>query len=255
MKRKLLVTLLTLTLLTTLVGCGDGVSSKDVGHQDILEQVENGEYVAPPTADEIASDTDVSSETIVTNEMGWVIESANLEECDESIKALVKDVSTEYAPYLYVGYTVEDNTIKYAFSGFKGDQKCAIFVIQSTDNKLTYEYDDYSEIFEILAPAGPTNEFEPTPADPSTLITEPGWEPGQNNSENNVEDTSDNDALEENSEETTEEDTENSEVEENESEDTELSEETEDSSEETTENSEDETERVGDTKNVNKRNN
>jgi len=247
MKRKLVVTLLALTLVTSLVGCGDGVSSNNVGHQDILEQVENGEYVAPPTMEEIASDQDVPS--VLTNEMGWVIESANLEDCDESIKALVKDVSSEYAPYLYVGYTVEDNTIKYAFSGFKGDQKCAIFVIQSTDNKLTYEYDDYSEIFEILAPAGPTNELEPTPADPSTLITEPGWEPGQNNSE----DASDTDAVEDNSEETTDEETESSDTEETDSENVEPSEETSDSSEETEENSEDVSDRVGSLKNIDKR--
>lgn len=246
MKRKLVVTLLALTLVTSLVGCGDGVSSNNVGHQDILEQVENGEYVAPPTMDEIASDQDVPS--VLTNEMGWVIESANLEDCDESIKALVKDVSSEYAPYLYVGYTVEDNTIKYAFSGFKGDQKCAIFVIQTTDNKLTYEYDDYSEIFEILAPAGPTNEFEPTPADPSTLITEPGWEPGQNNSE----DATETDA-EENSEETSDEETETSDTEETDSENVEPSEETSDSSEETEENSEDVSDKVGSLKNIDKR--
>lgn len=170
MKRKFLFTsLLLVTTMTILAGCGS-TSTKEYGHQEVLEQVADGTY----NPNSVSTNTDA-----VVNEQGWVIESANYEDCSDEIKALTKDLEDGYAPYLYVGYKVDTttNTIKYAFSAFNPkNQKSIVYVIQTVDNKLTYEFGDYSDIQTILVPEEELNDYVPEP-DPSTLITEPGYDP------------------------------------------------------------------------------
>lgn len=140
MKKKLWSVLLVSVMCLSIVGCG-----KKAGRQDILEQVKNDTY--NPVAISDASPNDPNAVDIGEN--GWVIETQTKDNIDPEIQDLLNHVKN-FDCKMYVGYKVEDKSIKYAFTGLNNDnERTLIYVIQDTKNKCTVEIGNYEDINNI----------------------------------------------------------------------------------------------------------
>lgn len=132
-KLKVICSIITLSSCLLLSGCG---SNK--GRPEVLKQVKEGTYTIESDADSISS----------TN---WKIESVQIEEADESIKALIEDMQNNITITIYIGYKVEGDSIKYAFIGSnENDEPTIMYAIQTTSNKITYVEGNYSDMNNIL---------------------------------------------------------------------------------------------------------
>lgn len=131
-KLKVICSIITLSSCLLLSGCG---SNK--GRPEVLKQVKEGTYTTESDADSISS----------TN---WKIESVQIENADESIKALIEDMQNVTIT-VYIGYKVEGDSIKYAFMGSnENDEPTIMYAIQTTSNKITYVEGNYSDMNDIL---------------------------------------------------------------------------------------------------------
>ncbi|MEE3344066.1 MAG: hypothetical protein VZS44_08255 [Bacilli bacterium] len=145
-KKSVIIGITTLLMCASIVGCG---TSK--GHEEVLEDVKNGTYEIASTDDanpviENASDGNAYA--------GWVVETSSKSEMSEEIKTLADKID-EMNVTMYIGYKVEDNTVRYAFAGRDNDnKKMLVYVIQDTDKKITKEVGDYDDIDKIYTNGG-----------------------------------------------------------------------------------------------------
>lgn len=139
MKRLVKGMICSICLITLLTGCG-----KAEGDSEVVKSVKDGTYVATET---IATNSD-SDKVVKTN---WTVKPTLIKDCDKGIKELVKDVDKDIYIDRYIGYIVQENNIKYAFTGLtEQNEKRLVYVIQdATNNSIKYEYPDYSEINDI----------------------------------------------------------------------------------------------------------
>lgn len=152
MKKKLKTVLVVSVMGLMLAGCGS-----NYGHEDVRQMVKDGTYsiendpvkkALNPTSTEttvedmtVATVSDSSTEGVFP----WVVEMKDFSEIDDNFKNMLVKVDG-FTCTMYVGYRVENNSIRYAFVGNKGDNpKTMVYIIQDVKDNLTIEYGNYDE--------------------------------------------------------------------------------------------------------------